>query len=173
VPADDFIVDPADIDTSRVLADMDEIRRWIPQRDAMEQLTAIVYDDLKRHICVGYRDITEQEFWVSGHMPGAPLMPGVLMCEAAAQVLSYHIQRHDLSGVQTVGFGGLDNVKFRGPVRPGDRLLIACQVTKFRRGRMVTCRFQEFVGMTLVAEGALSGIPLPEEVLQAQPANLR
>jgi len=171
VPGQEFILDPREIDTSRIVADIHEIRRWIPQRDAMEQLTAIVYDDLQRHIVAGYRDITEDEFWVSGHMPGAPLMPGVLMCEAAAQVLSYHIQRHDLSGAETVGFGSIDNVKFRGPVRPGDRLLIVCQILKYRRGRMVHCRFQEFVGTTLVCEGELAGIPLPTEVLQANTAN--
>jgi 3-hydroxyacyl-[acyl-carrier-protein] dehydratase len=170
VPAQDLIIDPAQVDCSRVVADIDEIRRWIPQRFAMEQLTAIVVDDLERHICVGYRDITEDEFWVSGHMPGAPLMPGVLMCEAAAQVLSYHIQRNDLSGASLVGFGGLDNVKFRGPVRPGDRLVIACQITKYRRGRLVACRFQEFVGTVLVSEGEVTGIALPDNVLQSAPA---
>jgi 3-hydroxyacyl-[acyl-carrier-protein] dehydratase len=170
VPAQDLIVDPTTIDFSHVVADIEEIRRWIPQRDAMEQLTAIVLDDVERHVCVGYRDITDQEFWVSGHMPGAPLMPGVLMCEAAAQVLSYHIQRNDLSGASMVGFGGLDGVKFRGPVRPGDRLLIACEITKYRRGRMVVCRFQEFVGATLVSEGEITGIALPDNVLQTTSA---
>jgi 3-hydroxyacyl-[acyl-carrier-protein] dehydratase len=167
VPGQDFIIDPAEIDTSRVIADIAEIRRWIPQRYAMEQLTAIVFEDAERHICVGYRDIAEDEFWVSGHMPGAPLMPGVLMCEAAAQLLSYHVQRNNLSGVDTVGFGGLDNVRFRGPVRPGDRLVIAMEVTKFRRGRLVVCRFQEFVGTSLVCEGEVTGVALPADVLQA------
>jgi len=166
MPGQDLIVDPSEIDASRVVADIGEIRRWLPQRDAMEQLTAIVLDDVQRQICVGYRDLTEDEFWVSGHMPGAPIMPGVLMCEAAAQVLSYHIQRNDLSGAETVGFGGIDGVKFRGLVRPGDRLLIACQITKYRRGRLVVCRFQEFVGTTLVCEGEITGIPLPTEMLQ-------
>jgi 3-hydroxyacyl-[acyl-carrier-protein] dehydratase len=170
VAAQELIIDPASIDCSRVLADIAEIRRWIPQRDAMEQLSAIVYDDLEQHVCVGYRDITDGEFWVSGHMPGAPLMPGVLMCEAAAQVLTFHIQRHDLSGCAMVGFGGIDGVKFRGPVRPGDRLLIATQITKYRRGRLVVCRFQEFVGTTLVSEGEITGIPLPDNVLQASAA---
>src|SRR5688500_13493885 len=119
VPATDLIVDPAELDLTHIVADLAVIRRWIPQRDAMEQLTAIVYDDLDQQICVGYRDLTENEFWVSGHMPGFALMPGVVMCEAAAQVLSYHVQRNNLSGVEVVGFGGMDNVKFRGIVRPG------------------------------------------------------
>ncbi len=167
MPATDLIVDPAELDLTRVVAEIDEIRRWIPQRDAMEQLTAIVYDDLEQHICVGYRDLSENEFWISGHMPGFPLMPGVIMCEAAAQVLSYHVQRNNLSGVDVVGFGGIDNVKFRGVVRPGDRLVIAIQVTKFRRGRMVVCRFQEFVDASLVCEGKVTGIALPAQMVQA------
>jgi 3-hydroxyacyl-[acyl-carrier-protein] dehydratase len=166
VPATDLIIDPGEIDFSRVVADIDEIRRWIPQRGAMEQLTAIVVDDLERHVCVGYRDLTEDEFWVPGHMPGFPLMPGVIMCEAAAQVLSFHVQRNNLSGVDVVGFGGMDNVRFRGVVRPGDRLVIAIEVTKHRRGRMVVCRFQEFVNASLVCEGEVTGIALPAKMLQ-------
>jgi 3-hydroxyacyl-[acyl-carrier-protein] dehydratase len=166
VAVQDFIIHPADIDFGDIVADIDAIRQWLPQRGAMEQLTAIVLDDVERHICVGYRDLTDDEFWLSGHMPGMPLMPGVIMCEAAAQVLTYHVQRHNLSGVEVVGFGGLDKVRFRGVVRPGDRLTIACQVIKFRRGRMVVCRFQEFVGESLVCEGELTGIPLPLDMLQ-------
>jgi 3-hydroxyacyl-[acyl-carrier-protein] dehydratase len=164
VPAQELIVDPASIDFSHVIADIDEIRQYIPQRFAMEQLTAIVVDDVERKVCVGYRDLTDQEFWVSGHMPAYPLLPGVIMCEAAAQVLSFHVQKNDLSGVEVVGFGGLDKVKFRGVVRPGDRLMVAIQVTKFRRGRMVVCKFQEFVGTTLVCEGELTGIALPPDI---------
>jgi 3-hydroxyacyl-[acyl-carrier-protein] dehydratase len=171
VPAIELIVDPAEIDFSHIVADVDEIRRWIPQRFAMEQLTAIVLDDVERHICVGYRDVTEDEFWVAGHMPGFPLMPGVMMCEAAAQVLSFHVQRNNLSGVEVVGFGGIDNVRFRGVVRPGDRLVTAIEVTKHRRGRMVVCRFQAFVGTSLVCEGEVSGVALPTEILQTDSAN--
>ena len=59
-------------------------------------------------------------------MPGMPLMPGVVMCEAAAQMCSYHSQRHNLLGAEMVGFGGMDDVRFRGTVVPGDRLVVAC-----------------------------------------------
>jgi 3-hydroxyacyl-[acyl-carrier-protein] dehydratase len=168
MPAKDFILDPAEIDCDKIVADREQIDRFLPQRHAMEQLTAIVVDDLERHVCVGFRDITGDEFWVTGHMPGMPLMPGVIMCEAAAQVLTYHIQRNDLSGAEVVGFGGLDNVKFRGVVKPGDRLVMVVQVTKHRRGRMVACRFQGFVGMTLVCEGELTGVALPFEAVQSK-----
>jgi len=161
MPAKEFIVDPAEIDCTSVVADIGTIRQYLLQRDAMEQLTAIVRDDVEQHICISYRDISPNEFWVSGHMPGMPLMPGVMMCEIAAQTLTYHIQRNDLSGADVVGFGGMDGVKFRGVVKPGDRLVMVIQVTKHRRGRMVNCRFQGFVGESLVCEGELAGVALP------------
>jgi 3-hydroxyacyl-[acyl-carrier-protein] dehydratase len=161
MPVKEFIVDPAEIDCTSIVAGIGTIRQYLLQRDAMEQLTAIVRDDVEQHICIGYRDISPNEFWVSGHMPGMPLLPGVLMCELAAQVLTYHIQRNDLSGAEVVGFGGLDGVKFRGVVKPGDRLVMVIQVTKHRRGRMVSCRFQGFVGESLVCEGELAGVALP------------
>ena len=65
-----------------------------------------------------------------------------------------------------MGFGGIDNVKFRGVVKPGDRLVIVIQVTKHRRGRMVACRFQGFVGASLVCEGEIAGVALPVEAVQ-------
>lgn len=161
----DLIIDPGEIDYDHPVADLDVIRTHNPQRHQMEQLTAIVHDDPEAHICVGYRDLTRDEFWVSGHMPGMPLMPGVIMCEAAAQVCSFHTQRHDLLGAVMVGFGGMDKVRFRGLVKPGDRLVIACQMMRLRRGRMVTCRFQCFVDSDLKCDGEISGIPLPVDRL--------
>ena len=163
----DLIVDLASIDFSNIVADLDEIRRHNPQRDAMEQLTAIVLDDPERQICVGYRDLADEgEFWHSGHMPGIPLMPGVIMCEVAAQVCSFHSHRHDLLGCDVMGFGGLDNVRFRGIVHPGDRLTVACQVTNVRRGRMVAARFQGFVGESRACEGEIRGVPLPVDEIK-------
>ncbi|MAT70774.1 MAG: beta-hydroxyacyl-ACP dehydratase [Planctomycetaceae bacterium] len=165
----EWIVDPESLDFDNVVADIDAIRAVIPQRHDMEALTAIILDDVEQHVCVGYRDITEDEFWVSGHMPGMPLMPGVIMCEAAAQVLSYHVQSHDLAGAKVVGFGGLDKVKFRGVVKPGDRLIIATKVLKHRPGRLVVCRFEEyFADKTLICEGEITGIPLPFDALGAR-----
>jgi 3-hydroxyacyl-[acyl-carrier-protein] dehydratase len=168
----ELIIDPAEIDCSQIVADVNAIRSINPQRGPMEQLTAVVLDNPVRHLCVGYKDIAEDEFWVGGHMPGMPIMPGVLMCEAAAQVFSYHINRHDLSGAQMLGFGGLDKVRFRGVVKPGDRLVIACQLTKLRRGRAMHCSFQGFVGANLICEGRLVGVPLPVDALQSNSESL-
>ena len=165
----DLIVDPASIDYTNIVADLEVIRRHNPQRDAMEQLSAIVHDDPETNICVGYRDLSaEDEFWHSGHMPGIPLMPGVIMCEVAAQVCSYHSHCHDLLGCEVMGFGGLDNVRFRGIVHPGDRLTVACQITNLRRGRMIASRFQGFVGGSLACEGEIRGVPLPVDELRQQ-----
>ncbi len=157
----ELILDFSEFDTDRVLADLVEIRRYNMQRYEMEQLTAICFVDFERKICVGYKDVTLQEFWVRGHMPRAPLMPGVIICEVAAQLASYFTQKHDLLGAKVVGFGGLEEVKFRGGVLPGDRLTMVVQLTKVRRNAMIVCRFQGFVHEVMVVEGQLKGIPLP------------
>jgi 3-hydroxyacyl-[acyl-carrier-protein] dehydratase len=135
----------------------------------MEQLTAIVYDDLEKKVCVGYKDVTRDEFWVRGHMPGMPLMPGVIMLEGAAQMCSYFVQKHDLLGAAVVGFGGLEEVRFRDPVVPGDRLIFISELTKSRPGRMIVSRFQGVVRDNVVVEGVIKGIPIPVEALSASP----
>lgn len=164
----DLILDFSAYDLDHVVADIEEIHRYNPQRYEMEQLTAIVYDDVATGICVGYKDLTEREFWVRGHMPGMPLMPGVVMCEAAAQLCSYHAQRHNLLGAEMLGFGGMDEVRFRGTVVPGDRLVIAAQKLQLRVGAMIRCRFQCFVREQLVCEGEIRGIPIPVAALSAR-----
>ena len=163
-----FIVDPSLLDFDHVIADAEQIRMINPQRHEMEQLTAVIYEDLPRRICVGYKDVTADEFWVRGHMPGMPLMPGVLLCEAAAQLCSYFAVRHDLLGASPVGFGGMENVRFRDPVVPGDRLVVSCEQEKVRRGRMIICWFQGVVGESIVVEGKIKGIPLPIEAVRQQ-----
>lgn len=155
------IVDLDAIDLDQVVADLETIRRYNPQRFEMEQLTAVAFEDTERKLCVGYKDITEDEFWVRGHMPGVPLMPGVLICEAAAQLSSYFVHRYGLMGESVVGFGGLEGVRFRDPVRPGSRLVIVCAAVRLRPRAMIVCDFQAYVERTLVCEGTIKGIPLP------------
>ncbi|MCA9134284.1 MAG: beta-hydroxyacyl-ACP dehydratase [Planctomycetales bacterium] len=170
--ARELILDPSTLDFQNVIADAAEIRKYNPQRFEMEQLTAIILEDLQRHVCVGYKDITHDEFWVRGHMPNMPLMPGVVMLEAAAQMCSYFSQKYDLLGADMVGFGGLEDVRFRDPVIPGDRLLLMCEMTKLRRGRIVVTKFQGFVRNSLAVEGVLKGIPIPVELVSSQLAKL-
>lgn len=173
MPEKDFLVDPALIDFDRPVATLDEIRRYNPQRFEMEQLTAVVYVNEQDYSCAGYKDVTEQEFWVRGHMPGMPLMPGVVMLESVAQLCSFVTQRYDLLGAAMVGFGGLEDVRFRDPVVPGDRLVVMCKLDRVRRGRMIVCAFQGVVQDRIVVEGTLKGIPIPVEALQKLQAGQR
>jgi 3-hydroxyacyl-[acyl-carrier-protein] dehydratase len=166
----ELLLDLSEIDFNHVIADLEEIRRYNPQRFEMEQLTAIVYDNFEDKVCAGYKDITEHEFWVRGHMPGMPLMPGVLICESAAQMCSYYAHKHHLLGnCKVVGFGGLEDVRFRDPVRVGDRLVVVCKMLKVRPGAIIVCRFQAFVRDSLVADGQIKGIPLPVDALTERP----
>ena len=153
-------------DVETVIADLDAIRKYNPQRYEIEQLTAVVFEDLEAMSIVGFVDTTMEDFWVRGHMPGIPLMPGVLMCEAAAQLASYFVQKNDMMGCEMIGFGGMDGVRFRGAVRPGDRLVIQCQQKKVRRGAVIVCQFMGFVNENRVVEGSIRGIPLPAQELR-------
>ena len=161
-----FLIDLSLFDYDHPVATLDEIRRYNPQRFEMEQLTALVYVNEADYSCAGYKDVTDKEFWVRGHMPGLPLMPGVVMLEAVAQLCSYVTQRYDLLGAEMVGFGGLEDVRFRDPVVPGDRLIVMCRLNKVRRGRIIVCDFQGVVKDRICVEGVLKGIPIPIEALQ-------
>jgi 3-hydroxyacyl-[acyl-carrier-protein] dehydratase len=154
------LVDPLTIDTSRVLVDQEGIRQGNMQRFEMEQLTAIVAIDPEQHLIIGFKDIEPSEFWVRGHMPGYPLMPGVLICEAAAQLSSYYC--HILKVVENgfLGFGGMEDVRFRGPVRPGDRLVLVSKAMKVNR-RQTVFETQGFVGSNMVYHGRIIGVPIP------------
>ena len=158
-----LILDFSEYDVDDVVADIEEIRRYNPQRYEMEQLTAICYEDHERNIVVGYKDLGPDEFWARGHMPGMPLMPGVIMCEAAAQLAGYYSRKHELM-TGMIGFGALEEVRFRGVVRPGDRFVIVSRMLKVRRA-IVTCQFQGFVDQNLVCEGIIKGIALPVDQL--------
>jgi 3-hydroxyacyl-[acyl-carrier-protein] dehydratase len=95
-------------------------------------------------------------------MPGYPLMPGVVMCEAAAQLSSYFAVKNDMLGCDVIGLGGIEKVRFRGSVFPGQRLTIMVRGTRLRRRGLIACEFQGWVGETLVVEGELKGVPLFE-----------
>ncbi len=155
----EYHVDPARFDTSKVLADQEAIRRVNPQRFEMEQLTAIIHVDSGQHLIAGYKDVRSDEFWVRGHMPDYPLMPGVIMCEAAAQLCSYYIVTNGLMQGDIIAFGGMENVRFRSPVRPGDRLVLVAKGTRMNR-RQTIFNVQGFVGTTMAFHADIIGVPL-------------
>ena len=154
------LVDPASIDTSRVLVDREGIRRANPQRFEMEQLSAILEIDPDNQLIIGFKDIEADEFWVRGHMPGYPLMPGVLICEAAAQLSSFYCHAIHLVPEGFLGFGGMEDVRFRSPVRLGDRLVIIAKAIRVNR-RQTIFDTQGFVESNMVFHGRIIGVPLP------------
>jgi 3-hydroxyacyl-[acyl-carrier-protein] dehydratase len=159
--------DPTQLDFSKVVADKEELRRVNPQRFEMEQLDCIVHLDPEQQLIVGYKDVRPDEFWVRGHMPGYPLMPGVLMCEAAAQLCSYYVVITGLLQGEFIGFGGLDDVRFRGLVRPGDRFVLVGKGLRLHR-RQTIFNVQGFVGPTMVFHGEVFGVPLNREDVTPQ-----
>jgi 3-hydroxyacyl-[acyl-carrier-protein] dehydratase len=143
------------IDLNRILFDQESIRESNPQRGDMEHLNAIVHMDLEKAEAIGYKDVRADEFWVAGHIPGRPLLPGVLMVEAAAQLASF-VTRHLCGWKGFIGFGGAEGVKFRAPVEPGCRLYILTK-RKWERHSRLCCAAQGLVNGNLVFECEVIG----------------
>lgn len=146
------------LDFSNPIYNIEEIRAVNPQRFEMEQLTAILYVDRQQHLIVGYKEVTDQEFWVRGHMPGFPLMPGVVQCECAAQLGGFYARKYDLIGGDYLGFGGMDEVRFRKPIFPNKRLILMAKVTRVMARRLAQFNFQGFVDGELMFEGQMLGV---------------
>lgn len=161
-----LILDPAKLDLNHLIADQELIRQYNPQRYEMEHLNAVVFVDQVKHILVGYKDVHKDEFWVRGHLPDYPLLPGVLMCEAAAQLCSFYVRRFSVIDAEFIGFGGMEDVRFRNQVRPGDRLVLVAQALKIHR-KAVLFNCQGFVRSSMVFHGEINGVALPK----LQPAN--
>lgn len=153
------IISPSQFDLDSIVADREQIRRFNPQRFEMEQLSAIVHIDTDENLIVGYKDLTDEEFWCRGHIPGFPLMPGVLICEVAAQLCSYFCQAVRLVPDGFLGFGGMEDVRFRGQVKPGDRLVIVAKAHRLHR-RQTIFDTQGFVDDSMVYHGRIIGVPI-------------
>lgn len=151
-----FILDLEHVDLNRVIAGPEQIRAVNPHRDAFEMLQGVVHVDPTTDSLIGFRDIRDDEFWVSGHIPGRPLFPGVLMIELAAQVASYYTKAV-LKWKGFVGFGGVENCKFRQQVVPGQRLYVLCRKT-WERHKRICCKTQGMVNGGLVFEADIVGV---------------
>jgi 3-hydroxymyristoyl/3-hydroxydecanoyl-(acyl carrier protein) dehydratase len=124
----------------------------------MQLLDAVLY--MTDTHAVGYLDVKEDMFWIRGHFPDRPLMPGVLICESAAQLSSYFAIKTGLVSNGVVGLGGLESIRFRNPVVPGDRLTLMLQKGRARPNAMFKADFQGFVNETLVVDGTIKGVAL-------------
>ena len=151
------LTDLSQLDFNAPLFTLEDIQKINPQRYEFSQLTAVIYVDEGAHLAVGYKDITEEEFWVAGHMPGFPLMPGIIQCECAAQLAGFYARKFDVLDGRYVGFGGMKDVHFRRPITPRCRLDIVCQITRIRARRMAHFQFQGFVDATLMFDGTMMG----------------
>jgi len=122
--------------TGKPIFDKEAIDRVNPQRFEMQHLDGILWYDSEKLLVLGYKDVTENEFWVRGHIPGRKQI--------------YELQ-------EFIGFAGIDSAKFRSVVQPGQRLYLLGHITKFKR-RKYTCSVQGVVEGAMVFETVVSGM---------------
>ena len=150
-----LLFDISGIDLNQILVDQAGIRELNPQRGDMEHLNGIVWTDVALGRVIGFKDVREDEFWVSGHIPGRPLLPGVLMIEAAAQLASFYTKKF-VGWKGFIGFGGVEGCKFRQQVLPGSRLYLIGQKA-WERHRRIGCKVQGVVNGGMVFEAEVIG----------------
>jgi len=154
-----LLLDLSQIDLSaEPVFDAEVIRAVNPQRFEMQQLDGILWYDKEKYLVLGYKDVTENEFWIRGHIPGRPLMPAVIMVEAAAQLLSFFVRKiYRVQGF--IGFASIDSAKFRAAIEPGKRLYLLGHILRTSR-RKHTAEIQGVVDGTMVFETTVSGMNL-------------
>ncbi len=151
-----FLFAYKELDLNHIEFDRTEIAKVNPQSYEMAQLDAIVWYDLPKMLALGYKNVTDKEFWVRGHIPGRPIMPGVIMVEAAAQLCSFFMKKiYGLEGF--IGFSGIEKTKFRETVVPGDRLYLLGHIDRVR-SRQFQGTVQGVVNDTMVFDTVISGM---------------
>ena len=103
-----------------------ELMNILPHRDDM-----LLLDDatLRDGTAVGHYTVRGDEFFLRGHFPGTPIVPGVILCEILAQSACVLMQ-DAMTGGKLPVYTGLNNVKFRSPVRPGDTIETQCRIKR-------------------------------------------
>lgn len=135
------------------MLNQEDIKKIIPHRDPFLLLDEI-HDLVELDRAIGIKRVKLDEDYFRGHFPGEPVMPGVLILEAMAQVGAVVVLSADEYKGKTVYFVGVDDVKFRKKVLPGDTLTLKCHIDKIRRGFGVGYG-QAFVEGELVSEGTI------------------
>ena len=147
MPTEAF-VDLAQLDLDHELYGRSELDRHLAQRGTFQVVDRIVYEDPAGGVIVGVKEIRGDDWWAADHIPGRPMFPGALMIETAAQIASFDYSKHRIDpasiGKRFVGFGGVDNARFRGLVTPGCRMVFVVKLLR-AGSRMFRYAVQAFV----------------------------
>ncbi len=136
--------------------DLEEIKKYLPHREPMLLIEeAWIDDEGKGH---AKYTIKEDEFFTRGHFPGNPIVPGVIQCEIMAQSCAILV-KDEIPGNMTL-YAGINNVRFKNTVRPGDVCEITCELTG-RKGPMFFCNAKLEVAGKLCCKGELSFALIP------------
>lgn len=131
--------------------DKEELKHYLPHREPMLLVDEIEID--AESVAHGKYLIKEDEFFCRGHFPGNPIVPGVIQCEIMAQSCALLV-KDEIQGKTTL-YSGINNVRFKNVVRPGDLCEITAKLVN-RRGQLFFCEANLKVGGKLCCKGELS-----------------
>jgi 3-hydroxyacyl-[acyl-carrier-protein] dehydratase len=133
---------------------VEEVHQLLPHRYPFALVDRIL-DYVPEKRAVGLKNVTFNEPFFQGHIPGRPLMPGVLMIEAMAQVGGIVLTQ--LPGLEGAffAFAGIDKVRFRRPVVPGDQLIMTVELLTIKRRRIAKMKGKAEVERQLAVEGEM------------------
>ncbi len=152
------LFNPAILNFEHTVFDKDAIRARLPHRYEMEMLDRVIYFDAESQTIAGIKEVRDDEFWVRGHFPGRPVLPGVLIGEAAGQLSALYYSEVT-SSHKILGFAAADSLKFRGTVVPGDDLLILGSMLEIKP-RIARFQAQGLVDRRIVFEGIIVSMAL-------------
>lgn len=149
------VAPPAEADAapSKTTFTLEEIQALLPHRYPFALVDRII-DYVPGESAIGIKNVTFNEPQFQGHFPGRPIMPGVLIVEAMAQVGGIVLTQ--LPGIDGLCmFAGIDKVRFRRPVVPGDQLVMTVHLITVKRQRFGKMQARAEVDGQLVCEGEL------------------
>ncbi len=153
-----LLIDLEKVDLGKTCLTQEQLYEFLPHRHEFMLLDGICHLDEKAGAIVGYRDIRPDDWWFRGHVPGRPLMPGVLMLEMGAQISA--LMAKLFGGIQSfVAFGGVDKCKFREAVTPGTRLYVLSVAVEIR-SRRISSEVQGVANGRLIFEASVTGLVL-------------
>lgn len=154
------LLDLSTIDLTATVCDREGLGAYLPHRGPVVQLDRIIWADETADRGVALRRVLPDEWWVAGHIPGRPLLPGVLMVESAAQLASYlYYRKYDQSWF--AGFTRIEDTTFRENVVPGDEMYLIGVAIKSQERRFVS-RVQGIVRGTIAFETTITGMAFPK-----------